>query len=136
MTGVTHRPRMSALIVEDDHGQSELGAAILREFDLTVEQVRSAEEAINYLCSKAGEISVVLADVNLAGAMNGIALAHRVAVLWPALSVIVTSGDPGACLGDLPPRATYIPKPWRALDIVAAAERAFRADHSVRAVEL
>jgi len=78
---------------------------------------------------------VVLADVNLAGATNGIALAHRVAVLWPAVSVIVTSGDPGACLGDLPPRATYIPKPW-ALDIVAAAERASRADHSVRAVEL
>ena len=128
--------KTTALIVEDDLGQSELGAMMLEEFDLRVEQVRSAEEAIAHLCERSGEITVLLADVRLAGEMDGLALAHRVAVLWPGVSVIVTSGQGHVAAGDLPARATFIPKPWRALDIVAAAEEASRADHSLRAVPL
>lgn len=132
----TRKHAMSALIVEDDAGQSALGAAMLREFDLEVDQVRSAEEAIARLCGRSGEITVLLADIRLPGAMDGLALAHRVSVLWPAVSVIVTSGRQDVQPSDLPPRATFIPKPWRALDIVAVAERASRADHTVRAVQL
>ena len=50
--------------------------------------------------------------------------------------VIVTSGDPGGRLEQLPDRAVYVPKPWRALDIVNVAERAARTDHSVHALRL
>ena len=90
----TRRP-MSALIVEDDAGQSALGAVMLREFDLEVDQVRSAEEAIACLCDRSGQVTVLLADIQLPGPMDGLALAHRVAVLWPSVSVIVTSGHGG-----------------------------------------
>ncbi|WP_375461060.1 response regulator [uncultured Enterovirga sp.] len=131
----TRRP-MTALIAEDDAGQSALGAMMLREFDLEVDEVRSAEEAIECLCNRSGQVTLLIADIHLSGAMDGIALAHRVSVLWPGVSVIVTSGRPGMCPSDLPARATYIPKPWRALDIVAVAERASRADHTLRAVRL
>lgn len=127
---------ITALIVEDDLGQSELGAMMLEEFDLQVAQVRSAEEAIEHLCKRSGEITVLLADVRLAGEMDGLALAHRVSVLWPGVSVIVTSGHDHVAAADLPAQATFIPKPWRALDIVAIAEEAARADHSLRAVPL
>jgi DNA-binding NtrC family response regulator len=125
-----------ALIVEDDRGQSALGAALLEEFDLDVRQVGTAEEAIEHLTAIGGEICVLVADVNLPGPMDGVALARRVAVLWPSISLIVTSGDPGNRLSDLPDRCVYVPKPWRGLDIVAAAERAARADHSVRGLRL
>lgn len=129
--------RLTALIVEDDPGQSQLGAALLEEFDLEVGQVTSGEAALDHLLRCSGAISVLLADVNLAGAVSGLELARRVSVLWPTVSVIVTSGDPAhGATADLPPRATFIPKPWRPLDIVAAAERAARQDHSVRAVAL
>ena len=124
------------MIVEDDLGQSALGAAMLEELDLEVEQVETAEAAIDHLCQSFGRVSLVLADVHLAGPMSGVALAHRISVLWPTISVIITSGDPQATHIPLPAQATYVPKPWRALDIVAAAERAARADHSVRAVQL
>ena len=135
MVGARRRG-MTALIVEDDAGVSDLGAAMLREFDLAVEQVQSAEAAIAYLARCGGDIAVLIADVHLAGEMDGLSLIHRVAVLWPAISLIVTTGDLEARLDDLPARATFVPKPWRALDIVAAAERAARADHSVHAVIL
>ena len=130
------RGRWTALIVEDDPGQSELMALLLREFDLEVAQAGSAEEAIDHLRAESGAITVLLADINLPGPMDGLALAHRVSVVWPSISVIVTSGGPALNATALPPRATFVAKPWRPLDIVAAAERASRADHSVRAVRL
>lgn len=126
---------MSALIVEDDRGLSALGASMLEEFDLRVEQVQTAEEAIDHLRSDAGSIAILVADINLPGKMDGLALAHSVSLLWPSISVIVTSGQLGRP-GALPHGAVFIPKPWRGLDIVAAAERAARADHSVRSVRL
>ena len=133
---MARKRRAAALIVEDDRGQSELAALLLAEFDLRVIQVTSGEDALARLCDESEEIGVVLIDIHLDGEMDGIALAGRIAVLWPALSVLVTSGDLDAASGGLPPRTTFIPKPWRPLDIVAAAERAARADHSVRSVRL
>lgn len=135
-TTAVDRGRWSALIVEDDPGQSELGALMLREFDLVVAQVASAEAAIEHLCRESGAVTVLLADIKLPGPMDGLALAHRVAVLWPSISVIVTSGAPTLGERSLPARATFVPKPWRPLDIVTAAERASRADHSVHSLRL
>jgi DNA-binding NtrC family response regulator len=129
-------PRAIALIVEDDAAQSELGAVMLEEFDLSVRQVQTAEDAIEHLRVRSGEVTVLVADVNLPGPMDGVSLAKRVSVLWPGISVIVTSGDPGDRLDELPDSCVYVPKPWLPLDIVAAAERACRADHSVHAVQL
>ena len=131
-----HRTRTIALIVEDDAGQSALGAEMLAEFDLDVRQVSNAEDAIEELRVSAGGISVVVADVNLPGGMDGVSLARSVSVLWPGVSVIVTSGDPGDRLADLPESCCFVPKPWRPLDIVEAAERAARRDHSVHSVVL
>lgn len=136
MSAPVQRPGRAALVVEKDRRESELGAAMLREFDLAVTQVQSAEEAIGVLCERPNEVGVVLADVKLSGAIDGLGLARRVSVLWPSISLILTSDEPGVAAERLPARATYVPKPWRGLDIVSAAERAARADHSVRAVVL
>lgn len=126
--------RSVALIVEDDAAQRELGAVMLEEFDLRVRQVETAEDALEEL--RSGDVAVLVVDVNLPGAMDGVSLARSVSVLWPAISVIVTSGDPGQRLAELPRGCVYVPKPWRPLDIVAATERAARADHSVHAIQL
>lgn len=128
--------RAIALIVEDDPAQSVLGAAMLEQFDLDVRQVACAEDAIDHLRDTSGAVTVIIADVNLPGPMDGVTLAQRVSVLWPGISLIVTSGDPGERLRRLPDQCVFVPKPWRPLDIVAAAERAARADHSVHALRL
>jgi DNA-binding NtrC family response regulator len=130
------RNKAIALMVEDDTAQSELGAVMLEEFELTVRQVQTAEDAIEHLRNRSGEVTVLVADVNLPGPMDGVSLARSVSVLWPGISVIVTSGDPGERLAHLPETCVYVPKPWRPLDIVSAAERASRADHSVHALQL
>lgn len=129
-------PTRRALVVEDDSGISALGALMLEQFGLTVAQVPTAEAALEHLRGAGGDTDVVIIDINLPGEMDGMSLARSVSVLWPVISVIVTSGDPGSRLEQLPDRAVYVPKPWRALDIVDVAERAARTDHSVHALRL
>lgn len=128
------RTRMSALIVEDDHTLSAIGAEFLAELDLDVQQFRTAEDAIERLQALGGSVAVLLADIRLPGAMDGLSLARRVSVLWPSVSLIVTSGGPEP--DDMPDRCVFVPKPWRGLDIVAAAERFARDDHTVHSIRL
>jgi hypothetical protein len=40
---------------------------------------------------------------------------------------VITSGDPGTCPGDLPECGTFMPKPWRGLDVLVQAEKALHA---------
>lgn len=124
-----------ALVVEDDCGSSELGAAMLAEFGLDVVSVRSAEAAIAHLVQCAGRVRLVLAG-NCAGDMKGDALARRIGVLWPTVSVIVTPDGTASRDHDRPARATYLPKSWHPLEMVSIAERAARADHSVHSLAL
>lgn len=128
--------RQRALVVEDDRCISELGAAMLEQFDLAVDQVSTAEEAIEHLRAWGGRVAVLLVDIHLPGSMDGLALARGVSVLWPSITLILTSSDPGRRPERMPERAVYVPKPWRALDIVAVAERAARQDHSIRSLRL
>jgi DNA-binding response OmpR family regulator len=128
----THK--REALVVEDDQGESELAALVLCEFDLRVTRIPSGEAALDHLLARSEQVGVVVISVDLAGDMDGIGLARRISVLWPGLSILVTSANRGVTRRALPPRATLIPKPWLPLDMIVAADRAARADHSIRAV--
>src|SRR5262249_6606218 len=45
-------------------------------------------------------------------------------IRWPHLVVILTSGKASEHLHHLPPGVEYIPKPWKAREVLTAAERA------------
>jgi hypothetical protein len=49
-------------------------------------------------------------------------LAREVNMRWPFLPVILTSGHPRERVGQLPPGVAYMPKPWRPLKVLIAAE--------------
>ena len=115
-----------ALVVEDEPRVREVMAALLDESDLDVVEADSAEAAVAVLQRCGGEVALVLADVRLAGAMDGVDLARVIAKLWPRARIVVTSGDPGDRLKRLPDTATYLPKPWRGLDMLLQAEKATR----------
>ena len=121
-----HSPRL-ALIVEDDPGVRDLAAALLEETPLEVVEVESAEAALIFMQQRGGEVALVFADVRLSGAMDGLQMAGAICKLWPTVKVVVTSGDPGVDLDGLPPCATFMRKPWRALDVLIEAERAVEA---------
>lgn len=111
-----------ALVVEDDADARDLAVALLEETDLDVVTCESAEAALAVLETRGDDVAMLFTDVRLAGAMDGLSLADAATRRWPSVRVVVTSGYGDD--GRLPDRATYMGKPWRALDVLMQAERA------------
>jgi DNA-binding NtrC family response regulator len=113
-----------ALIVEDDPDVRALAAILLEETPLDVVEVESAEAALDCLQERGGEVAMMFADVRLPGDMDGVQLARAACKLWPTVRVVLTSGDPSAQVDDLPEAVTFMPKPWRGLDVLVQVEKA------------
>ena len=117
-----------ALVVEDDAELRTLAAALLEETDLEVAEAASGEEALHYLHHHAEEVAFLFTDVRLPCLMNGVDLARTVRLKWPWIRTVVTSGAP---LEDDEDRALrdvrFMPKPWRALEVLVEAEKATKA---------
>jgi len=113
-----------ALVVEDDPDIRGLAEALLEETELSVVGCDSAERALQVLRECGGDVALVFADIRLAGQMDGIQLANAVATLWPKARLVVTSGVAPERRDEIPDRAVFIPKPWRALDVLVEAGRA------------
>lgn len=110
-----------ALIVEDDAMQRELMAMLLEESELGVVQCESAEDAMGVLEKIGPCVSMMFTDVNLAGKIDGVELAHLAAQSYPNIHVIVTSGN--TLTKTLPAGAMFMPKPWLPLEVLRVAER-------------
>jgi FixJ family two-component response regulator len=112
-----------AVVVEDEAAIRDVAVVLFEESEMRVIPCESAEKAFATLCRHGEETAVLFADVRLAGLMDGIDLAHRVKRMWPHVRIVLTSGYPDNN-ADLPDGAVYMPKPWRALDVLMQAERA------------
>ncbi len=116
-----------ALVIEDQPEVRDLAAAILEESDLDVAEAATAEEALSFLDEHGAEVAMIFVDVKLPGRMDGVDLARIAAESWPWIRSVVTSGAMDRSLNDLPRAARFMPKPWRALDVLVEAERALAA---------
>jgi CheY-like chemotaxis protein len=116
--------KRTALIVEDDAELRWLTAALLEESELDIIECESAEAALATMLLRGRDVALLFADIRLPGVMDGIDLAREVKMRWPHLTVILTSGNPGERLKQLPPGVHYMPKPWQPLNVLMMAERA------------
>jgi two-component system, cell cycle response regulator CpdR len=110
-----------ALVVEDDFLQREMAVTLLEESGMDVIQCESAEAAMSVLQKMGRGIALMFTDVNLAGRMNGVQLAHFAKQRFASLHVIVTSGL--SLRESLPVGALFFPKLWLSLDVLREAER-------------
>ncbi len=113
-----------ALVVENDDAVRNLASAVLEETDLDVIACASAEAAISVLERADVNVALLFADVGLEGQMDGLALARTVEQRWPKVRMVVTSGSAGDRNVSLPRRAVFMPKPWRAFDVLVQADKA------------
>ncbi|MET0745788.1 MAG: response regulator [Microvirga sp.] len=118
------QPRI-ALIVEDEDEVRDLAAALLEETDLDVVETETAQDAMDYLKGHAGEVALLFADIRTSSRIDGVDLARAVRDQWPWVRVVLTSGAPldedrDSCLRSV----RFMPKPWRALDVLMEAEKA------------
>ena len=114
----------AVLIVEDDAELRSLVAALLEDEQVDIIECESAEAALATMLIDGRKVGMIFADVRLRGVMDGIDLAREVKMRWPLLPVILTSGLPRERVGNLPPGVGYMPKPWRPLNVLIAAEQA------------
>ncbi|MBB2960940.1 response regulator [Methylobacterium sp. R2-1] len=119
-------PTKLVVVVEDDPTVRELAVAMLEETALDVLACTCAEEAIAIMRQHADDVAMLFTDVQLAGGLNGIELASLADNSWPNVHLVVTSGGMGHRVAELPERAVFLDKPWRALDVLVQVERAVR----------
>ena len=122
--GQARPPRRIALVVEDDAELRWLSATLLEESELDIVECESAEAALAVMLMRGAEVAMIFADIRLPGVMDGVDLAREVKMRWPHLTVVLTSGNPGDRLKQLPPGVLYLPKPWQPLNVLMVAERA------------
>jgi CheY-like chemotaxis protein len=122
--GQARPPRRIALVVEDDAELRWLSATLLEESELDIVECESAEAALAVMLMRGPEVAMIFADIRLPGVMDGVDLAREVKMRWPHLTVVLTSGNPGDRLKQLPPGVLYLPKPWQPLNVLMMAERA------------
>ena len=122
--GQAQHKNRAVLIVEDDAEVRSLVATLLEDEQLNVIECESAEAALAIMLIGGREVTMILADVRLPGAMDGVDLAWEVKLRWPLLPVILTSGLPRERVGELPLGVDYMPKPWQPLNVLIAAEQA------------
>jgi DNA-binding NtrC family response regulator len=116
--------RATALIVEDDPMQREMISLLLEESDYDVISCETAEAA-ELVLKRNGRVVLLMTDVQLAGRMSGVELAHIAKRRNPGLNVVVTSGRPLS--QPLPEDAKFWSKPWAPLDVLREAEVAATA---------
>jgi len=119
--------RSIALVVEPDQEQRALVATLLEESDLQVIECDSAEAALAVVDLKGDHMAMVVTDVDLAGRIDGVALARNLEAQHPEVPVIVMSAEPGGRVNELSDNVIQLARPWRPLDMLIVAERARRA---------
>ena len=109
--------RASILLVEDEPMVSEIATEALMEQGFDVRAVSNAGEALQFLTSGT-PIDVLFTDVNLAGGMDGVALALRARELRPDLSVMYTSGKRSTIEHMEPVEGSmFVSKPYDPFDV-------------------
>jgi CheY-like chemotaxis protein len=114
----------AVLIVDDEPLVRETLAAMLSGIGLDVLEAADSAAALDVLKKRAHQVSVLVTDVRMPGAMDGLDLANIAQNSWPWIQVIVMSAHYETGPDRLPPNARYLTKPWQSHDMVESVRGA------------
>jgi CheY-like chemotaxis protein len=103
--------RLVVLVVEDELLLRTNAAEMIAEAGFDVVEASNADDAIAILEARP-DIHVVFTDIQMAGSMDGLKLAHFVRSRWPPIKIVATSGHHVFNDGDLPAGSIFLPKPY------------------------
>jgi two-component system, response regulator PdtaR len=110
--------RPVVLIVEDECVLRMSAADVIGDAGFDVVEAGDADEAITILEARP-DIHVIFTDIQMPGSMDGLKLARFVRGRWPPIKIVATSGFISVRKDDLPEGSRFVPKPYRAEQIVA-----------------
>jgi CheY-like chemotaxis protein len=103
----------TVLVVEDEEPLRMLGVEIFSEAGYQVIEAANAEEALELLAALSA-VHLLFTDIHMPGAMDGLALAHRVVEERPHIGIIIVSGQGIPHPAKLPSGARFHTKPYDA----------------------
>ena len=116
-------PNCRILVVEDEFLIRLTLVEALTEYGFDVLEAASGDEALEVLRG-AGEIGLLLTDIQLPGGLDGIALARQARHSTPELPVIYLTGRPETADGNSEDgRDATITKPYQPSDVYATVLR-------------
>jgi len=107
------------LVVEDNLALRRVVVRQLAELGYIVQEAEAADKALEIL-ETGPEIDLLLTDVVMPGAMDGIELARTVLARWPRIKVLLTSGFPGTKINGesgISGEIRLLSKPYRKEDL-------------------
>src|SRR4051794_35901866 len=107
-TGSTDRPNV--LIVEDEMVLRMRAVDIVEDAGFTPVEAVNADEAISILETRS-DISLLFTDIQMPGSMDGLKLAHAVHDRWPAIKIILVSGQVDPSEAERPTDSRFFGKP-------------------------
>src|SRR3954471_19607554 len=103
-------PTTNVLVVEDEMVLRMRAVDIVEDAGFTAIEAVSADEALAMLEARS-DISLLFSDIQMPGSMDGLKLAHAVHERWPAIKIILVSGQVKPSDGDRPADSRGFGKP-------------------------
>ncbi len=110
--------RPVVLVVEDEMVLRMRAVDIVEDAGFTPVEAVSADEAITMLESRS-DISLLFTDIQMPGSKDGLQLAHAVHSRWPAINIILVSGQVVVSEEDKPAKSRYFGKPLEIKQMIA-----------------
>ena len=101
------------LVAEDEETVRLVIVDALEDAGFGVMQVEHAEAALGILHIHAARIHVLFTDIQMPGAMDGLALAHHTSKHWPNIALLITSARPLPHQSEFPEKGRFLAKPYR-----------------------
>jgi DNA-binding NtrC family response regulator len=99
------------LVVEPEHHVRAALSEALDASGYVVAEARTAQDAFAAL-EERSDVRVMVADLDMADAVDGLAFAHEVHRRWPALGMVITSGRVRHLPpSDIPGDGFFMPRP-------------------------
>jgi len=109
-------PRPVVLIVEDEILVRLDAVEVIEGRGFEAIEASNADEAISIL-EQRNDIGLIFTDIDMAGSMDGVKLAHFVKDRWPPIKIIATSGHAKITANDLPQGVRFMPKPYKVTEV-------------------
>jgi CheY-like chemotaxis protein len=106
------------LIVEDEPLLRELAVEVVEDAGFAALEAGDAEQAVALLETRS-DIAVLFTDINMPGSLDGLKLAHLVRDRWPAIKILVASGQVRLRPSDLPSHSVFLEKPYCGAAVIA-----------------
>src|SRR5712672_1378745 len=106
------------LVVEDEMLLRLRAVDMVEDAGYTSVEAVDADQAVAILESRS-DIALLFTDIQMPGAMDGLALAHSVHERWPPIKIILVSGQLQLSSSDIPPDSRFFGKPLKASEMIA-----------------